>query len=82
MIRGQRGHPPVPFWIPIEGLPYRLFKPQEQRRLADDLGGGILLDLSLSFRFHLPQNEDRYIYVTRMLYLNIEKPNLLMKMEM
>jgi hypothetical protein len=52
-IHDQKGHPLVPFWIRIKGLPYRLFKPEEQRRLADDLGGGILLDVDPRSGYHL-----------------------------
>jgi hypothetical protein len=49
----HRGHPPIPFWIRIEGMPYRLFKPDEQKRLANDLGGGILLDVDPRSGYHL-----------------------------
>jgi hypothetical protein len=40
-----QGHPPIPLWIKIKGLPYRFFKRTEFERLADDLGGGIFMEV-------------------------------------
>jgi Domain of unknown function (DUF4283)/Zinc knuckle len=40
-----QGHPPIPLWIKIKGLPYRFFKTQEFERISNDLGGGVLLEV-------------------------------------
>jgi Domain of unknown function (DUF4283)/Zinc knuckle len=47
------GHSPIPFWIRVTGLPYRFFKDEEFKRIADDLGGGILLDVDPRSGYHL-----------------------------
>jgi hypothetical protein len=39
------GHPHIPMWIKIQGLLYRFFKDEDFKRIVDDLGGGILLDI-------------------------------------
>jgi Zinc knuckle len=55
-----QGHPPIPLWIKIKGLPYRFFKRTEFERLADDLGGGILMEVD-------PRSGNHYdFYVLRM----------------
>jgi Domain of unknown function (DUF4283) len=47
------GHKPVPIWIIIRGLPYRFFKNNEFMRIADDLSGGVLLDIDPRSDTHL-----------------------------
>jgi Domain of unknown function (DUF4283)/Zinc knuckle len=52
----HQGHPPIPFWIKIRGLPHRLFKPEEFQKIAQDLGGGTLLDVDPRSGYHLDFN--------------------------
>jgi Domain of unknown function (DUF4283) len=40
-----QGHPLIPMWIRIRGLPYRFFKKHEFEHIADDLGGAILMEV-------------------------------------
>jgi Domain of unknown function (DUF4283) len=52
----QQGRPPIPFWIKITGLPNHLFKPEEFHNIANDLGGGVFLDVDPRSSYHLDFN--------------------------
>jgi hypothetical protein len=47
------GHSPILFWIRVTSLPYRFFRDEEFKRIVDDLGGGILLDVDPRSSYHL-----------------------------
>jgi Domain of unknown function (DUF4283) len=47
------GHPPIPTWVKISGLPYRFFKKFEFERIADELSCSILLEVDPRSSNHL-----------------------------
>jgi hypothetical protein len=47
------GHPPMPLWIKISGLPYRFFKRIEFERIAEELSGSTLLEVDPRSSNHL-----------------------------
>jgi Domain of unknown function (DUF4283) len=70
-----QGHPPIPLWIKIKGLPYRFFKKYEFERLADDLRGGVLIEVNLRVGNHYDFSvlRLRVGFVTGMLSLPFER---------
>jgi hypothetical protein len=52
-LQDHAGHPPVPTWVKVTGLPYRCFKKFEFERIVDELSGSLLLELDPRSNNHL-----------------------------